>query len=152
MAVARLSFRAPADTRPAEAPTAPPPTAEARPGPAWRQPAGAQRRRREHKERVALALSRRVGGDGGEVTAERLADLCGCSRQEVRNWMHARHDPGSWFMGELIKFFGPAFMAEVYGDLGAVRWRRREAAGAGGADERIRPPLDPARAVQAARR
>jgi predicted transcriptional regulator len=82
-------------------------------------------RREAHRERLAAALARRVGGGGGEVTVKQLAGLLGMTPQHVRNMLHARHDPASFVMGRLVEIFGPAFLVEVYGELGQAMWQRR---------------------------
>lgn len=82
-----------------------------------------------HRRRIAAALARRVGnGRDHELTVKQIAGLIGVSGQSVHNMLNARHDPSSYLMGQLVAVFGLDFLLEVYGELGAALWRRRERA------------------------
>lgn len=81
-----------------------------------------------HKERVAKAIRRRLGGSDYPSTVKQLAGLIGVTAQAAHNWVNGVCDPSSYCMGELVRTFGTSFLFEVYGQ-GIVAFERGSSSG-----------------------
>lgn len=87
--------------------------------------------RDEHLQRVADALARRLYPHT-PLHQKVLAGAIGVTRHTVNNWLRGKCDPGSHEMDRLGKFFkstegGPAFLTEIYGELGGAMAKRSAA-------------------------
>lgn len=79
---------------------------------------------------VAAAIKARLA-PFSHITQKALAQGVGVTRHSVNNWVNEKNDPSAYIAMRIDAYLSdhglPGFLAEIYGDLGAPRAKRRAA-------------------------